>query len=117
MGKRGDDQHRYGSHYTPTEVARVSAAFAVRRSEDLIFDPSCGDGRRLQASLELKGQSDGADPRQGLFGIDRFELPIRTAARSGFQVACADFFEVEPEARLRHGLILPARFDAIVGNP
>jgi type I restriction-modification system DNA methylase subunit len=48
MAIKKDERHRYGQHYTPPEVARVLAAFAVRTASDLILDPSCGDGRLLK---------------------------------------------------------------------
>jgi SAM-dependent methyltransferase len=117
MGKRGDDQHRYGRHYTPMEVAGVLAAFAVRNPTDLVFDPSCGDGRLLREVLRLKNTPNRPARIEEVFGIDRSTSAVETASREGFQAVCVDFFEIEPAAVLTSTLRLPARFDSIIGNP
>ena len=84
MGKRGDDQHRYGRHYTPEEVARLLAAFAVRRPTDLVFDPSCGDGRLLREALRLKNTPNPPGRIREVFGIDRSTSAVEIASREGF---------------------------------
>ncbi|MFY9608050.1 MAG: N-6 DNA methylase [Blastocatellia bacterium] len=138
MANVRDERHRYGQHYTPHEVARLLAAFALRSSDDLVFDPSCGDGRLLEEAMRLKkqlfAQGSGPDPTSSheLFGIERSAPAIEVARRTGACLASADFFDVEPGAsstRLTiphellttdYGLrtkILPSGFDAIIGNP
>jgi methylase of polypeptide subunit release factors len=123
MAKKKDARHRYGQHYTPLEVAQVLAAFAVRSESDLVLDPSCGDGRLLREVLErakdFGGRRNGAAHKlaRNLFGIDRSGQAARLAANTGAQVARADFFNVEPGARLNGEIDLPHRFDAIIGNP
>jgi methylase of polypeptide subunit release factors len=116
-----DERHRYGQHYTPRDVARLLAAFAVRAENDLVFDPSCGDGRLLAEALRLKRefaprrlQSNNAGD---LYGADRSKQAIELAAETGAQVAVADFFNIAPAATLNESIILPAAFDAIIGNP
>src|SRR5215471_10741527 len=93
MADTDDERHRYGQHYTPDAVARLLAAFAVRRASDVVLDPSCGDGRLLEAARSAKRALASAplkSPRPGgkgtaharspdnlsrvaheLFGIDR----------------------------------------------
>src|SRR5438128_2003217 len=121
MAKARDEQHRYGQHYTPGEVARLLAAFAVRAANDLIFDPACGDGRLLAEALSIKQAfAPQALPSQFIrevYGIDRSAKAIALAAANGAQVALADFFDVEPGARLNESLRLPEAFDAVIGNP
>ncbi len=138
MANARDERHRYGQHYTPHEVAKLLAAFAVRSSGDLVFDPSCGDGRLLEEAMKLKRQlftQEGVlEPTRSreLFGIERSALAIKIARRAGACLVSADFFDVEPgesSSRLSiphklrttdYGLrtkILPSGFDAIVGNP
>ncbi len=125
--KRGE-RHRYGQHYTPVEVARLLGAFAVRSSRDLIFDPACGDGRLLAEALRLKiGFADTAEKKRGqrkdarrsreVFGVDLSAPAIERAARTGAQVARADFFEIEPGMSGLVSHALPLQFDAIIGNP
>ena len=122
MVSKTDERHRYGQHYTPPEAARLLAAFAVRSSSDVLLDPGCGDGRLLQEALRLK-RSLSSKPHparrrlaQEVFGIDRSTAAVKLAARTGARVACADFFDIEPGTNLTKGLILPAHFDAIIGN-
>ena len=115
------ERHRYGQHYTPREVARLLAAFAVRAENDLVFDPSCGDGRLLAEALRLKndlGSSRrGSRPVDEVYGADRSQQAVELAAETGTQVGVADFFDLTPGAALTESLILPAAFDAIIGNP
>ena len=122
MANARDEQHRYGQHYTPREVARLLAAFAVRSTADLVFDPSCGDGRLLAEALNLKRElSNGSRRRQptsaGIFGVERSEEAIEKARMTGACVAVADFFDVEPGSSLSKATILPREMDAIIGNP
>lgn len=120
MTRPRDERHRYGQHYTPVGVAGLLAAFAVRSPSDVVLDPSCGDGRLLSEALMVKrgmaARSSGVKGAQA-FGLDRSRSAVEVAARTGAQVERADFFDVEPGARLNAAIQLPARFDAIIGNP
>jgi methylase of polypeptide subunit release factors len=120
MNSKRGDQHRYGQHYTPAEVARLLAALAIESSDDRVLDPSCGDGRLLEQSLRLKNHlARRADKRLAsqLFGVDRSMSAVKMAARTGARVVCADFFDLEPDERAPGRARLPAEFDAIIGNP
>jgi len=121
MAKARDERHRYGQHYTPDEVARLLAAFAVRAAADLIFDPACGDGRLLAEALNIKRRfalpTPSVQSARQVFGIDRSASAASLAAETGAQVALADFFDVEPGARLNESMMLPEAFDAVIGNP
>ena len=121
MAKARDERHRYGQHYTPAEVAKLLAAFAVRTESDLVFDPSCGDGRLLDEALRLKGEVSPANRRRyharQVFGADRSATAVELAARTGAKVGVGDFFDIEPGHALDESFALPAKFDAIIGNP
>ncbi|HKP84697.1 MAG TPA: N-6 DNA methylase [Blastocatellia bacterium] len=123
MAKTKDDRHRYGQHYTPPEVARLLAAFAVRSANDLVLDPSCGDGRLLDQSLQIKRHLGRRDKRsadllaQEVFGIDRSAVAVKLASRAGARAITADFFDVEPGASFNESARLPSSFDAVIGNP
>jgi hypothetical protein len=121
MARARDQRHRYGQHYTPVEVARLLAAFAVRSESDLVFDPSCGDGRLLDEALRLKDKVSPANRRRHyarqVFGADRSAAAVELAARTGAHVVVGDFFDIEPGQALSESVILPAEFDAIIGNP
>src|ERR1700754_154741 len=112
--KAADKRHRYGQHYTPREVARLLAAFAVCASDNLVFDPACGDGRLLAEAIAIKqhlstpsrptpqtaARSQSTKITHEVFGLDRSAKAANLAATIGAQVARADFFDVEPAARL-----------------
>src|SRR5437868_11100349 len=121
MAKARDERHRYGQHYTPVEVARLLAVFAVRAAADRVFDPACGDGRLLAEAINAKRQlAPKASPRElarEAFGIDRSAQAVMLAAASGARVAQADFFDLEPGASVSDTWQLPERFDAVIGNP
>ena len=133
MANVRDERHRYGQHYTPHEVARLLAAFAVRSPNDLVFDPSCGDGRLLEEALKLKKrlrqhQLTPTVSSDQVFGVERSASAIQAARRTGACVAAADFFDVLPGASLNGSKAqpgkeacaprsLPLEFDAIIGNP
>src|ERR1044072_8844308 len=123
MAEAKDDRHRYGQHYTPREVARLLAAFAVRSANDLVFDPSCGDGRLLEESLQIKrhlsarNKRSEAKPWHEVFGIDRSASAVRLAACVGARASRADFFDIEPGASINESARLPVEFDTIIGNP
>ena len=132
MANARDDRHRYGQHYTPHAVARLLAALAVRAPDDIVFDPSCGDGRLLEEALRLKQQlcsqsAIGANLSEQVFGIERSQDAAQAASRTGACVSVADFFDVDPGVSLNSlppsprtndaPRVLPLEFDAIVGNP
>jgi methylase of polypeptide subunit release factors len=118
-----DERHRYGQHYTPREVARLLAAFAIRSSSDLVLDPGCGDGRLLQEAIRLKANLlPPAEPvpssiAREVYGIDRSASAARLASKTGARVAVTSFFDVEAGSRPCESIQLPSRFDAIIGNP
>lgn len=123
MAKARDERHRYGQHYTPHEVARLLAAFAVRSPGDVVFDPSCGDGRLLAEALKLKqrladrnGLTKSVSADEG-FGVERAASAVKAARRTGARVAAADFFDVGPGERLNRSVTVPRAVDAIIGNP
>lgn len=123
MAKIKDERHRYGQHYTPLEVARLLAAFAAQSPNDLILDPSCGDGRLLDQSLRIKrhlarrNRLSTGRLSQEVFGIDRSAAAVNLASRLGVRAVAADFFDVEPGATFKGAAGLPGEFDAIIGNP
>src|SRR5881394_2221329 len=100
MATARNERHRYGQHYTPRDVAKLLAAFAIRSANDLVFDPSCGDGRLLIEAQTLKRE---LAPRRAksqndveAYGVDRSKEAIELAAKTGARVGVADFFDVAP---------------------
>jgi adenine-specific DNA-methyltransferase len=90
-----------GAVFTPPRVAAALTRWAVRSKEDVVLDPSCGEGVFLSAARTRLGDLGGKKPR--CLGID---IDPSTATKAG--VECADFFEWVTTA---------SKVDVIVGNP
>ena len=89
---------RFGQYFTPEDVAQTLVRWAVRRPDDRILDPSCGDGEFLvchpySVGIEIDG---------------RHAATARERSPSSL-VHEADFFAWAEQTQ--------ERFDAIVGNP
>jgi len=44
---REDERHKLGQYFTPPHIIDLINAFAIHRSNDKVFDPSCGSGTFL----------------------------------------------------------------------
>ena len=103
-----------GAFYTPAEITRFIAQWAVRSESDRVLEPSCGEAdfllavgerqRDLGAGL-LVGDNLRAIEIHGP-SAERAERRIREAGFS-VDVRAANFFDVDAEPK----------FDAVVGNP
>ena len=104
-----------GAFFTPPEIANYLVNWAVRSSEDTVFEPSCGEASFLLAAAE-KLQEVGANPlfwSDRLHGIEIFEASAKNAeavlSEAGFdiRVEIGDFFNYQT----------PIAYDAVIGNP
>jgi adenine-specific DNA methylase len=103
-----------GAFFTPEEIARFLADWAIRAPSDRVLEPSCGEAVFLLAAAR-RFAALGAKPVpwDRLEGIDIHEESVAFAKRelAGAGVAAqfrvGDFFDFRPEAR----------FDAVIGNP
>lgn len=103
-----------GAFFTPPELSRFVAAWAVRADEDLVLEPSCGEAAFLLAAGDRIAALRGRSPRpRQLTGV---ELHEASALSAGTLLAAADypatitrgdFFNYPPRAC----------YDAVVGNP
>lgn len=104
-----------GAFFTPTELSRFIAEWAVRSANDTVLEPSCGEaGFLLQAGSQIAKYGV---PRRGfhdhLHGIEihRASAEVASAVLSaegfGSDIKIADFFDVPPN---------PV-YDAVIGNP
>jgi adenine-specific DNA methylase len=104
-----------GAFFTPREISKFIAGWAIRTAEDLALEPSCGEasfllsvGERLKA---LKSEQN--NNYSQLIGVEIHDSTAREAesllVSAGFscRIETADFFDVPPN---------PV-FDAVVGNP
>jgi adenine-specific DNA methylase len=109
-----------GAYFTPPELCRYVADWAIRSAWDEVLEPSCGEaafllaaGERLDTlaalASEMRGSLDGFE----LHGIElhrdsarRAEAFVRAAGHEA-RVIAGDFFLVPPVGR----------YDAVIGNP
>jgi hypothetical protein len=91
-------QKSLGAYYTPPEVAATLVRWAVRRPEERLLDPACGDGR----FLARHPNSTGVD-------CDDAAISAATEAAPESAVHAANFFE--------WALNPPQQFDCAAGNP
>ena len=89
---------RLGQFFTPSDVARSLVLWAVRRSQDRVVDPSCGNGEFLSFHPRMVGVE--LDPEHAATARQR--VPSATIHNEDF-FAWADATGI--------------RFDAAVGNP
>jgi len=85
-----DLRWKWGQIYTPPEVTRLIAEWAIRSPNDKVLDPACGTGRFLVSAynklLELKQKCGETPSHQGLldqiYGIDINQFPAHLATMS-----------------------------------
>ncbi|HEY5176196.1 MAG TPA: N-6 DNA methylase [Terriglobales bacterium] len=140
-----EERHRYGQHYTRSEIVDLINAFSIREAEATVLDPACGGGTFLVRAYTLKRTLAGGkllheDLLQQIRGIDTSGYAahlstINLATRDLIDernyplVARSDFFEVRRDKPIFHiPLSVHGRgkqmttldigeVDAIVGNP
>jgi len=139
---REDERHKLGQYFTPPHVIDLINAFAIHRSNDKVFDPSCGSGTFLVRAYERKKmlcQEEDKGVKHELlldeiYGNDlsgypaylsMLNLAIRNTSRPSYpRISNKDFFAIRPNTNIelhnQKGQIekrpLP-KFDAIIGNP
>jgi methylase of polypeptide subunit release factors len=105
-------QRTFGQFETPADVADLLLAFCLRRPNDRLLDPSCGNGAFLARAALLQSWLASEWATSGtLWGV---EVDPESAASAQEYLPKANiinrnFFELQPIA----GLL----FDAIIGNP
>src|SRR5205085_1865304 len=137
-----EERHKFGQHYTRSEVVDLINAFCIRRPDVKVLDPSCGGGTFLVRAYQRKSDlAEGALRHQEiiaqLFGFDISAYPVHLTTinlatrnlKEGAnypRVARKDFFKVNPGEKVFN---IPSGDDeetdaevmpevgAIVGNP
>ena len=104
-----------GAFFTPLEVSRFIANWAIRSTSDRVLEPSCGDAAFLLPSaerLEALGVSRDTIPFS-LSGVEIHSASIVEAqarlSANGFRATITegDFFDLDPKPL----------YDAVIGNP
>ncbi len=100
-----------GGYYTPQPLADYLCNWAIRRPDDLVLEPSCGDGSFIRAAAPRLSTSG------SITAIELVADEIAKAQRSladidpSIEWKCGSFFDFAPQH-------LPSpSFDVIVGNP
>ena len=109
-----EERKARGAFFTPPEIARFLATWAIRTSADTVLEPSCGGAAFLLSASE-RFRALGAPQRLGdrLHGIDIHDQSVAEAKHAlsirGFDatLCVGDFFRKEPKPS----------FDAVIGNP
>lgn len=104
-----------GAFFTPPEISRYLADWAVQSSDDMVLEPSCGEASFLLAAGERLAQLGAYPPnaRRQLHGVE-IHQESAVAAQSILRqaglhasVTVCDFFDFDSEKK----------FNAIIGNP
>ncbi len=101
-----------GAFFTPPELCRYMAEWAIRAPTDRVLEPSCGEAAFLLAAAERLA-SLGVSPAGVLSGVELHEQSARSAQdllrANGFDacIEVGDFFATAPEPT----------FSAVIGNP
>ena len=137
------ERHKFGQHYTRSEVVDLINAFCIRDANAKVMDPACGGGtflvRAYTRKRDLSGQQLGHQQLlQHLYGIDISAYPahlttINLATRDLIDranyplVARRDFFKTHVDEPIFHVplgrgdnqlvTLQLERVDALVGNP
>lgn len=98
-----------GAFYTTDPVARFLVQWAIRKADDIVLDPSCGNGVFLEAANERLFSLGSRRPQ--IWGVDVDPSALRAShlRPSGARILEKDFFS------LSQGHIPPV--NAVVGNP
>ncbi|MBU0528464.1 SAM-dependent methyltransferase, partial [bacterium] len=139
---REDERHLLGQYFTPPHVIDLINAFAIRKSNDKVFDPSCGSGTFLIRAYERKKLLSANENKiaqhenllDEIYGNDlsgypaylsMLNLAIRNTHNPSYpRIANKDFFAITENSKVefhnqqgeKENKPLP-KFDAIVGNP
>ncbi len=103
-----------GAFFTPDEITRFVANWAIRKPDDHVMEPSAGDAAFLVAAVtRLRELTSDMDARPTVDGVEIHAHSARVArqrvreAGGKAQIRHSDFFSVEPE---------PV-YDTVIGNP
>ncbi len=139
---REDERHKLGQYFTPPYVIDLINAFAINKSNDKVFDPSCGSGTFLIRAYERKKELCRLEDKGAkhdvllneIYGNDlsgypaylsMLNLAIRNTHKASYpRIINKDFFSITSNTKIdlhsqdgeKEKRILP-KFDAIVGNP
>lgn len=100
-----------GAFYTPAELTRFLARWAIRGPIDRVLEPSCGDGAFVGAVAQRFAELGAHDLADRLIAVEREPAEAKKALTlaPSANVLTSDFFDVDPTS-------LPS-MDVVIGNP
>ncbi len=120
-----------GGYYTPKEISDFLCNWAIRKQDDKVLEPSCGDGSFIESAIhrlkKLKCNDDKIS--QQVLGIELFEEEAKKAlarakkilnGSTGKPIKNYDFFSYSKDFFLDTDSVdnvLKKEFDVIIGNP
>lgn len=136
------ERHKFGQHYTRSEVVDLINAFCIREPNSTVLDPACGGGTFLVRAYQRKSDlAEGRLPHQQLvqqlYGLDISAYPVHLTTinlatrdlidRANYPlIARKDFFKTKPNDAIFHIPLgggqqatwteIP-KVNVIVGNP
>lgn len=105
-------QRTWGQFATPIDVADLLLGFCLRRPNERVLDPSCGDGALLRRAARWRSWLAAGDSIQAaaLYGIELDATAASVAATvPGAVVEQANFLSLDARAY--------DPFDVVIGNP
>jgi len=117
-----DSKKLRGGYYTPKEISEYLANWSIRRYDDKILEPSCGDGNILEECiLRLKKLNKKKRDEQNLIGVEldyaeaekaKKRLSLLDDSEQRFSIINGDFFEYCAKKYFQ-----AKSFDVVIGNP
>lgn len=111
-------RRQLGAFYTPLVLVELLVhevlrpALQGRTRPPRVIDPSCGDGRLLEAAARVIGEHYGVDPRPFVVGAELDTgVAAATASRLGCTVLTGDARELLRSPEHHHS------YDIVLGNP
>lgn len=115
MSDSKEYQKLRGGYYTPTSIAEFLAEWAITSKDDIVLEPSCGDGqfiRQVTRKMQELGASED-NIKEQVFGVELDEDEAKKAQlNNNSNIINSDFFTY-----FRDEIYNKKQFDVILGNP
>jgi hypothetical protein len=115
--RSSEERKRLGIYYTPPEIARELATWAIRDKRDVVLEPSFGGCNFLTAAADRLAALGSVAPREQICGVDldgeawRALLDRFPRLDPTGRFLNTDFLTVDPSD------FATPKFDAVIGNP
>lgn len=103
-----------GGYYTPEKIAEFIVTWAIRKADNEILEPSCGDGSFISAIADRLHEMDASNQaiQHNVTGVELDKIEAKKAGQYGPNIVQSDFFTY-----YQNSIDDKKEFDVIVGNP